>query len=435
MGAQPLTEPIPAPAAAPSWRLGTLLAFRFCVIYFGLFALGTQIFTGVVNIPALQDLPVLGALPPMRNVVLWTAAQVFKLGVVPYADTGSGDKAFDWVFAFCVLVLAAASAVVWSIVDRRRTRYRKLYSWFRLFLRLALGSQLLVYGAVKAVPLQMPFPFLARLVEPYGNFSPMGVLWSFVGASPAYEIFAGCAEILAGILIMIPRTAIIGALLALADMTQVFVLNMAYDVPVKLFSFHLLLTSAILLAPHLSRLARFFLLKRPTNPPVEPWLFASHRGDRIAALAQGLIVVLLLAGNAYGSSQYWRLYGGGREKSPLYGIWNVRSLTVQGGAQAPPYSEWRRLIFDFPQTMSVQLRDDSVSQFSAKFDMQTNGLSISAAGQGALFHWQRPSANELTLDGEMNHQRLHIDMELQDRDKLPLLRRGFHWISERPYNR
>ena len=39
------------------------------------------------------------------------------------------------------------------------------------------------YGMVKAIPLQMPSPSLTRLLEPYGNFSPMGVLWASVGAS------------------------------------------------------------------------------------------------------------------------------------------------------------------------------------------------------------------------------------------------------------
>src|SRR5215831_16827669 len=56
-----------------------------------------------------------------------------------------------------------------------------------------VGSEMVLYGMVKIVPLQMPFPFLTRL-EPYGNFSPMGVLWYPIGASPGYEKFVGSAE-------------------------------------------------------------------------------------------------------------------------------------------------------------------------------------------------------------------------------------------------
>src|SRR4026208_2091617 len=99
---------------------------------------------------------------------------------------------------------------------------------------------MVAYGMIKAIPLQMPAPGLTRLLEPFGNFSPMGVLWYSVGASRPYEIFAGCAELAAGILICIPRTATLGALICLADAIQIFTLNMSYDVPVKLFSFHLI---------------------------------------------------------------------------------------------------------------------------------------------------------------------------------------------------
>src|SRR5262249_59191874 len=97
------------------------------------------------------------------------------------------------------------------------------------------------YGFIKMIPLEMLFPQLSRLIEPFGNFSPMGVLWASVGASPGYEICSGCVETLGGILLFIPRTATLGALICLANMTQVFVLNMTYDVPVKLFSFQLIL--------------------------------------------------------------------------------------------------------------------------------------------------------------------------------------------------
>lgn len=41
---------------------------------------------------------------------------------------------------------------------------------------------------VKAIPLQMPAPNLTRLLEPFGHFSPMGVLWHSIGASRGYEM-------------------------------------------------------------------------------------------------------------------------------------------------------------------------------------------------------------------------------------------------------
>ena|GEM_PF-5392919 len=40
----------------------------------------------------------------------------------------------------------------------------------------------------------VPSPTLDRLVQPFGDASPMGLVWTFMGASTAYPIFAapGC---------------------------------------------------------------------------------------------------------------------------------------------------------------------------------------------------------------------------------------------------
>ena len=106
----------------------------------------------------------------------------------------------------------------------------------------------------KILPMQMPFPSLSRLLEPYGYFSPMGVLWASIGASRSYEVFTGAAEMSAAILLFVRPTATLGALVALACTIMIFTLNMTYDVPVKLFSFHLLVMSLFLLAPEAKRL-------------------------------------------------------------------------------------------------------------------------------------------------------------------------------------
>lgn len=124
----------------------------------------------------------------------------------------------------------------------------------------------------------------------------MGVLWSFAGASRPYEIFVGCAELLGGILLVVPRKTMLGALVCLAGLIQVFMLNMTYDVPVKLFSFHLLLMSLFLLAPDLPRLCRFFFLNRVTENSAQGPLFRSRRANRVALALQVLFGLWLLAG-------------------------------------------------------------------------------------------------------------------------------------------
>ena len=178
----------------------------------------------------------------------------------------------------------------------------------------------------------MLYPYLTRLLEPFGNFSPMGVLWASIGSSPAYEVFAGCAEMLGAILLILPRTAMLGALVYLADMTQVFMLNMTYDAgkTVKLLSFHLILLSLFLLAPDFKRLLAFFFLNQSVGPSTQPPLFATARRNLIALVVQVFVGLMLISMNAWGSWKGWHLYGGGSPRSPLYGIWNVDDFKVDG---------------------------------------------------------------------------------------------------------
>ncbi len=238
--------------------------------YLGLYCLTTQFFLGF-RLPKFSGfaIPVLGTLWPLRQITFWTAAHIFRINHPLVYMTGTGDKTFDWVQAFCLFVFAALATIVWSLLDKREN-YVSLDKWFRLFLRFALASEMFLYGLAKIIPIQMPFPYLTRWVEPFGNFTPMGVLWNSIGASPGYEIFTGCAETLGGILLLIPQTSLLGALICLADLIQVFTINMTYDVSRKLSSLHLILIALFLLAPEFPRLAAFFFLNREAGPSIQP---------------------------------------------------------------------------------------------------------------------------------------------------------------------
>src|SRR5581483_5890697 len=220
------------------WSLALRVAFRFCCCYWLLYCL-----PGDGRVSLIEAFPC-GSYVALPFTKLWhlvcplVAIHWFHQSgkAVTYFPTGSGDTTLGFVQNFLFLVIAAGATVVWSIIDYRRPNYHTLYKWLRLLVRYTLAFTLFSYGFAKVIPLQFGPPGLYKLIEPYHDFSPMGVLWSFMGASRAYTMFSGSAEVIAGLLLLFRRTTSLGAMAAFAVMLNVVLLNFCYDVPVKLYS-------------------------------------------------------------------------------------------------------------------------------------------------------------------------------------------------------
>jgi hypothetical protein len=237
-------------------------------------------------------------------------------------------------------------------------------------------------------------------------------------------------------LLVLPRTTMLGALICLADMIQVFALNMTYDFGLKLISFHLILMSLILLAPDFRRLANTLVLDRAVGPSSHPPLFRTRRANRLALAVQILFAVYLMGMFTRLALNYWFAEGGGGSpKSALYGIWDVEQLSIDGQLRSPLLNDydrrWRRVIFDAPNRIVFQRTDDSFAHYGASIDL--NGQSIALTkGNGRSWHstfaFRRPAAGQLVLDGDMDRYRIHLELQLVEFDSFRLLNSGFRWI-------
>ena len=87
----------------------------------------------------------------------------------------------------------------------------------------------------------------------------MGLVWTYVGQSKAFSAFVGWSEVICGLLLLFRKTTLAGALLSLVVMGNVVVINMCYDVPVKLYSSMLELMALYLTLPYLNTVYRLFI--------------------------------------------------------------------------------------------------------------------------------------------------------------------------------
>jgi hypothetical protein len=269
----------------------------------------------------------------------------------------------------------------------------------------------------------------------------MGLLWTFMGVSQSYNLFSGAGELLGALLLTTRRTTLLGALVCIGVLGHVVVLNFSYDVPVKLLSLHLLLMAVFLAAPDFKRMADLFLFNRPVEPaPIRP-LFRRSWLNVIAVLLRTGVVCAYLGLWLYNARETQKEFGDLSPRSPLYGIWNVDELTIDGSDHPPLVSDqerWRRVVFDYPRTIAIQLMSDSRQRYGLKLDADKRTLELTKFAEPdwkASFTFERPESDALVLEGTIDGKKLRAKCRRMETSEFRLVSRGFHWINEFPFNR
>lgn len=427
-----------APEPAP-WRLATRVAFRFVFAYVFLYNFAFP----------LDSLPVIGG--PLstaisdfwERVVPWVFRHVANGQQLSTDMSGSGDRAFDYAQTGLFLALAVIAASVWSVVDRHRTRYEKAHDFLRVYVRYTLAMAMLSYGFSKVFKTQFPFPSMDKLTQSVGELSPMGLLWTFMGYSPGYNLFTGGAEVLGGLLLFFRRTTTLGALVVVGVMSNVVALNFFYDVPVKLYSTQLLLYAVLLLLPDLRRLADILVFNRATQPATlaTPFTF-SPRATWVLLGVKVLFMGWMLHFHISKRLDAYSSWGEGAPRPPLYGLYEVESFT-RAGAVLPPLlgdtTRWRGFSIGRGSWMTLRKMDGSKQFFHVTGSVEDRTLAL-AEGTGedakkTTLTLEQPTPEHLVLQGSFEGAAIDVRLRKVDPSKFELLGRGFHWVQERPFNR
>ncbi len=205
---------------------------------------------------------------------------------------GSGDTTMGYLTILNYFALAFLLAFVWTIWLRRWPRRDASVDLMRSYLRYVLAFAMLGYGLAKVNMDRNQFPEISafRLDKTWGDTSPMGLVWGFMGASRPYTIFAGLGEIAAAGLLIWRHTALLGALVAIGVMTNVLMLNYCYDVPVKIYSTHLIVMGLLILAPDARRLLSLLMLHRTSPDEGTPSFWGSWSNSVLRWLLKGVVV-------------------------------------------------------------------------------------------------------------------------------------------------
>jgi hypothetical protein len=438
------------PGPAVRWSTPRMALFRFVTLYFGLYFLPFPVsaLAGLTSLPRPLMWIGLGAAKvagwyegAMQHAVLWFGTHGLRLpeGSIVIQPTGSGDTMLAYTQALFGLTVAVAGTLVWTAADRRRAAYPRLEGLLRIYLRYVLASIMLGYGLAKLPPTQFQPPGPERLMRTFGESSPMGLLWTFMGFSPAYTMFAGVCEIIPALLLLFRRTATLGALISIGVLLNIVLLNFCYDVPVKLFSLHLLATGAAVLLPSWPRLANVLILNRATGPVVI-WTPLKRRWQNWSiGIAKLCFVVLMLGTGVAGAVSGWKSFGPGKPKPPLYGLYEVESMTVDGAERPPLLTDagrWRWFAVTSYGRVVTQNVAGAREFMLITYDEKAGTVLLQTMGANArnmTMKCERTADGSMVLEGDMGAGKARI--ALKKSPEPALNSRGFHWVQELPYNR
>lgn len=405
------------------WSSLTRVAFRFVFCYLVLYCLYlADALLTIFFLRVSKRLPSSGLISPLWHVVVpWVGQHILHLhSAITVFSNGSGDTTYDYVLVLCELLIAAVATVFWTILDGARPNYRNLHQWLRLVVRLSLGAQMISYGMDKAIPLQFMGMPLSTLTKPFGEMSPSSLLWSFMGASTGYTMFSGVAEVLGGILILLPPTVTLGALVSLAAMTNVLALDLSYDVPVKLMAFHLVLLAAFLLISETRRLADVLVFNRSAEPVAYAAFSKRSWVNRVASILPLVWGVFLLSFFMFFNYKSWSARRElAADHGPLYGVWIVEQFSYLGPTTGPLFTakiqqemeiapgeeNWQRVLFESSKTVVLQLKGGVMDQVDATLNQGRGTLVLTDSGDQewrCTLSFRRPTESLLSLQGSVN---------------------------------
>lgn len=341
-----------------NWPLATKIIFRFFFIYFLLY---TNPWTWIEYIPGANTLT--QYYYQLDSWAVHAANQYlfhgYKELVMP---NGSGDTSYNWTQLWLYLVFSAVGCFIWSLLYRKRSHYNQLAYWIRIFVRYFIIINCFSYGISKVFSLQMPFPNLSLLATPLSDFMPMRFSWMFMGYSNTYQAFSGVMEVLAGILLMFRRTSTLGAMLSAGAFANVMMMNMDYDIPVKLFSTHLFIMCLFLLAFEFNRIKDFFLLNRIAVAGNIYAVRFSKKWMRFGRITLKLLFIIVVVIRPFiNSRQFYLSLKDPKEIKPIRpGIYDVKTFVVNNYTIPPFITDtlrWQDMIFEKGGGGSVKTTD------------------------------------------------------------------------------
>ena len=203
----------------------------------------------------------------------------------------------------------------------------------------------------------------------------------------------------------------------------------------------MVILALVLIAMEGKRVMQFFFLNQATEAvDIQPH-FDNPDYEKGKNIGKWVVVLLALVVGSFLLSTIRKQRNQYPNTVPLYGLYNVNQFVIGQDTLPPLLTDpvrWRRLIIEEPRLAAVYFMDDTKKVYSIKADTVEQMLSFKEKGDSiviANFKYERKDTSSFHLIGQWKQDSLSIDFIPKKKTDFTLVRRGFHWINEVPFDR
>jgi hypothetical protein len=307
-----------------------------------------------------------------------------------------------------------------------------MYSFSRYYLAISI----LAYSISKLFETQF-YLELKNFLLPIYYSGPRAMFWTFMAAARSYSYFGGLIEGVAVGFLFFRKTSTLGALILMGVLFNILIMDAAYDTPIKVIVFHLMLFDAIILWPDIRRLFRFFVLKKTETLATVPPAITNEKFKKTAYIAKVLLIALAIVPKVIsGPKSYDDLNHPYYEK--LVGIHEIDGaykLPASGSMFLRNPDRWTKFTIEQGNTSHVLLTGDSIAEYRLKADIQSGMIAIMSQDStfSRKFHYTNIDSAHWLFESISGTDSIRFVTKQIDIHRFPLLKDNgriiWSWIS------
>ncbi len=363
--------------------------------------------------------------PIFEGLAEMTGKGVF--GWENYTTEISSDSRSFYANVFNILMLSMLIGGLFVRFLYEKVELRKLQYWVRRAIAYYLAMQMLSYGFNKVFKWQFFTPEPNTLYTPMGQLNKDILYWSAMGASYTYTVFAGLIEVLAGSLLLFRKTRFFGAMLTFGIMLNVWMINLGFNISVKLYSFILLVFAFSLIVP---KLKQFLAFAQGHAVEADNEWRPQFKMNWIKPVVKILFVGLILLEGLWPYLDTGNYNDDLAERPRYHGAYEVDSFRVEGEELPNTMDQaqrWKRFFIHRRGYFIIQSMRDEMVDYSLKVDPERQVFQLEDyEGNTFQLNYHLSSDSIMSITGEIFDRHIAISAKQLNWKVLPLIKPEFH---------